>query len=75
MKTLTDEQAYAAMFYFLERYWEREKSDEIAMLLGGMSILQDGGTADPAYLQDWNEAVEFALNGGQPGQLMLGNKK
>ena len=71
MKMMTDKQAYAAMFYFLAQLYERTKSDDLGGFLGGMSMLQDGHTADPAVLHDWDEAVEYALKGGQPDSLEL----
>jgi hypothetical protein len=71
MEKLTDKQAYAAMFHFLERIYLRTQSDELGGLLGSMSVLKDGSTADPAILRDWNEAVEYALSGYKPAQLKL----
>lgn len=71
MKTLTDAQAYAAMFHFLKNHWMRGKSDEIAILLSGMSMLPDGSTSDPAVLQDWEHAVARALMGEGPDALDL----
>ena len=71
MTLLTREQAYAAMFRFLEELWERTGSDDLGGLLGGMSVLDDGSTADPAVEHDWQRAVEFALNDGKPGSLDL----
>jgi hypothetical protein len=72
MKTMTDKQAYAAMFHFLKQLYERTKSDDLGGFLGGMSILQNGSTADPAVLHDWDKAVEYALKGGKPDSLILG---
>ncbi|MGO9776719.1 MAG: hypothetical protein ACLPM3_09080 [Terracidiphilus sp.] len=71
MKTMTDKQAYAAMFHFLKQLYERTKSDDLGGFLGGMCMLQDGKTADPAVLHDWDEAVEYALKGGGPDSLQL----
>ncbi len=59
---LTSKQAYLAMFSFLEAYYERGKSDEIGGMLSSMSLLEDGGTADPAIANDWNDAVSKVLN-------------
>lgn len=47
--TLTSHQAYLVMFEFLRRYYERGQSDEIGGLLGGLQLLPDGQSADPAY--------------------------
>jgi hypothetical protein len=59
---LTIEQGFGAMFEFLERYWKRGKSDEIAMLLGSMAIQSDGRPADPALWADWLTSCEKARN-------------
>ena len=72
MTTMTDKQAYAAMFYFLKQIYYRTRSDDLGGFLGDMSILQNGSTADPAVLHDWDEAVEYALKGGKPDFLTLG---
>ncbi len=71
MSTLTDKQAYAAMFYFLDRLYTQTKSDELGGLLGSMSLLPNGSPADPGVTQDWQEAVEYALKGGAAGDLDL----
>lgn len=52
--------AYAAMYEFLVGYYERTKSDDVGALLGSMSLLDDGETADPAIWQDWLESIEKA---------------
>ena len=67
MVTLTPEQAYAAMYYFMEDYYSRVHSDEVGALLGGMSLLGDGGTADPAVKSDWQRAVKRAMTEGSAG--------
>lgn len=67
---LTIEQAYRAMFYFLEHEYEYEyeyeltKSDELGGMLGSLSwqIWEGGhGPADPGAWQDWQDAVKKAL--------------
>lgn len=59
--------AYAAMYEFLVGYYDRTKSDDVGALLGSMSLLADGGTADPAMWQDWLESIDRAKEqqGGQ----------
>lgn len=60
---LDQQTAYLVMFEFLRQYYERAgKPDEIGSLLGGLSVLQDGKSADPAAMQDWNNAVQAVLN-------------
>jgi hypothetical protein len=71
MSNLTDEQAYAAMYYFLDQFYLRTKSDDVGGLLGSMSLLSDGSTADGAIALEWQEAVQFALKGGKAGALEL----
>ncbi|MFG1172499.1 hypothetical protein AAFN90_02640 [Erwiniaceae bacterium CAU 1747] len=63
-KELTFEQAYKAMFYFLEHHYELTKSDEIGGLLGSMdwTTWSDSPTpADPAMWEDWLAAVKRAF--------------
>lgn len=47
IEKLSKREAYAAMFAFLEEIYQRTESADIGALLGGMSLLKDGGTADP----------------------------
>lgn len=60
---LTARQAYAAMFGFLEVYYERTGSDEIGALLGGLAIDEDGEPMDPAAWTDWLVAVNKTTSG------------
>ncbi|MFC4435990.1 hypothetical protein [Cupriavidus respiraculi] len=65
-ETLTVNEAYRAMFIFLEQYYERDggRSDDIAAMLSGMAptIWADCSTNDPAQLGDWLKAVHAAKN-------------
>ncbi|HYP75756.1 MAG TPA: hypothetical protein VER12_07375 [Polyangiaceae bacterium] len=54
---MNETEAYAAMFAFLEAVYERTKSDDLGALLGGMSLLEDGATADPSAWTEWKAAV------------------
>ncbi|MFK4384195.1 hypothetical protein [Bradyrhizobium sp. USDA 223] len=58
---LDELQAYDAMVEFLDAYWRRDgmHSDDIAMLLGGLSrsTLTDKFPSDPAMWEDWMTAV------------------
>ncbi len=58
MKNLTEKEAYAAMFAFLEHRYRLTESDDLGALLGSMSLLPDGGTADPAIWDDWVTAIK-----------------
>ncbi|MES2933477.1 MAG: hypothetical protein V4805_08330 [Pseudomonadota bacterium] len=63
MRQLSEQQAYLAMFSFLEAEYRMTKSDELGGLLGGLSLLSDGTPADPAVKAQWSEAVSAALDG------------
>jgi hypothetical protein len=54
--------AYRAMFRFLDVYYELTKSDEVAGLLGGMNLRDDGTSMDPAMWHEWLKAVQKAIS-------------
>lgn len=58
MTELTKQEAYLAMFAFLDEYYDITKSEDIGALLGNMSLLEDGYPADPTMLEDWLRAIE-----------------
>jgi len=64
MKQLSEQEAYAAMFAFLEHRYKLTQSDDLGALLGSMSLLPNGGTADPAIWQDWCNAIKEAISNG-----------
>ena len=43
---------------FLEAYNKRGRTDEVDIILGGISITDNLGTMDPAAIEDWMEAVD-----------------
>lgn len=51
-------EAYKAMVRFLEKYYNRTKSDDIGSLLGDMILIESHRTADPAVWEDWLECIE-----------------
>lgn len=55
---VTIEQAYKAMYLYLEGLYDMTGSDDLAGFLGGMSTLKDGKPADSAVWNDWLEAVD-----------------
>lgn len=63
-KMLSKSEAYEAMRWFLEKYWERggKSSDDIAVLLGS---LNRGGNdflpLDRAQWSDWDKACDYIL--------------
>jgi hypothetical protein len=70
-RTLTEEQAYAAMFAFLEDHYRRGPFDEIGSLLSNLSLLPSGTSADPAMQYDWKTAVDRVLSGNVDLRLRL----
>ena len=62
-RNLSEDEAYLAMFAFVEKRYRLTQSDDIGSFLGDMSLLFSGGTADPALQDDWTEAVELARSG------------
>jgi len=60
-ESLTVRQAYLAMFEYLRQYYERGQSDEIGAMLGALSLLSDGGSVDPATLDDFLHSVDVVL--------------
>jgi len=63
MDSLTTEEAYLAMFAFIEKRYRLTTSDDLASFLSDMSLMFSGGTADPALQYDWEEAVSLARAG------------
>lgn len=62
MDKITVEQAYRAMFYFLENEYELTQSDELGGMLGALSWeIFSGGPADSAAWIDWLHAVKKAV--------------
>jgi len=70
-QSLTEKQAYLAMFAFLEQHYLRAPSDEIGNLLGSMALLPDGTPADRAYIEDWETAVRLVLSGKVDAKFAL----
>lgn len=60
---LTFHQSYDAMYAYLFALWKRTGNDELAGLLGDMSFVPGGQTADPAAWHDWLECVDKSMNG------------
>lgn len=71
MVSLTDEQAYAAMYYFLDQWFFQSGNGELGGLLGEMSLLPDGKPVVSSISESWKEAVQYALNGDKAGDLKL----
>ncbi|NEZ58150.1 hypothetical protein DXZ20_21380 [Leptolyngbyaceae cyanobacterium CCMR0081] len=59
---ITVEQAYLAAYEYLLRRWEYMPERLIADELSGMSLLDDGGSADPACKSEFFEALRAVLD-------------
>ena len=68
---LSAKQAHLAMYAFLDQCYRRFGFDDLGVLLGGMSVLPDGSTADPAAWEDWLRAVENGRAGQVDARLNL----
>lgn len=71
MMKLNEKEAYQAMFIFLDHFYSATDSDEIGWLLGSMSFLEDGDTADPAMWGIWLESIEKIKNADDDFKLKL----
>jgi hypothetical protein len=54
---LNEKEAYAAMYAYLSAVYDRTQSDDLGGLLGDMSTVGDGETADPAVWHQWLRCV------------------
>jgi hypothetical protein len=63
-QSLTPQQAYLAMFAFLENHYQSTGSSDIGALLESLSLLPDGSPADPAHRGEWQSAIRSAASGG-----------
>ena len=70
-KNLTPEIAYLAMYEFFDELYQRTKSDHLGVLLGSMSYLPEGRTADPATWSDWMRCVDKALTNDVDARLRI----
>jgi hypothetical protein len=70
MTQLTEQQAYLAMFAFVERQYHGG-AEELGALLGSLALMPDGSPADPAYKAEWSTAVQQALTGQVFAELKL----
>ena len=60
---------YRIFHRYLDYIWNAEKHDYLGGLLGGMSLLEDGSTADPAYESGLNKAVSESDDPNDPYQI------
>ena len=71
MKQLSEREAYTAMFAFLEHRYRLTEPDDLGALLGDMSLLPTGSTADPAIWDEWLNPIKEAKSGGVRVNLEL----
>ena len=74
-RTLTIQEAYKAMYAYLEQYYQQTGANDIGAMLGAMSTLRDGGTADPAVWEDWLRAVQQATGASVETELRLDDQQ
>lgn len=63
MTELPHKDAYLAMYAFLETYYERTRSEDVAALLADIGLLAHGGPADSAVLIEWRDALDRVAAG------------
>lgn len=73
-KKLSINQAYDAMFDFLEEHYNALQGDEVGSLLGSMSLMEDRKPLDPALWETWERCVAKALKGQVKSGLVLNPK-
>lgn len=68
---MTRLRAFNAMTNLLDDNYQKTKSDNVGVLLGGMQQFEDGGTFDPAMWYEWIESIEKVrkLNGDELTEL------
>lgn len=60
---LTDLQAFYAMRFFLEKYYEETHSDDVGSLLSELQFFEkERETADPAAWGEWMECINKVLS-------------
>jgi hypothetical protein len=55
---LTNLYAFAVMQYFFDKYYWSTLSDDFGSMLGGLMMLENNQTADPAYEKEWFVCVK-----------------
>ncbi len=51
-------QSFNVMYEFLDMYFLQNRSGDLATILGGMSFVSEGRTADPAMWGMWIESID-----------------
>ncbi len=58
---LNEKQAFIAMRYFLDDYYDRMPSDGLGGLLSDILPVDDNMPADPAAWEDWKAAIKRVM--------------
>ncbi len=58
MRNLTAEEAFKAMFFFLDKFFEKNETESLAIILGELDIADDGTTRDTAAGIEWLECLK-----------------
>lgn len=64
-------EGYTRLHCYLECFFRQTDSASLGALLGGMSVLPSGETADPAYGHDWEQAVTRAAEERRGGDALV----
>lgn len=67
---VTPMEALKAMILFWNDVYERTESAEIGAVLGDLSILPDGATADPAAYNDFMVCLRKVINGDDQDAML-----
>lgn len=73
-EAISVKEAYLAMYSFLNELYSKYGYEQLGGLLGGMSLLDDGATADNAMWHDWLKCIEKAKTGQVQTELRLYSK-
>ena len=68
---MTKKNGFDSAYYFLHKWYEITKSDDIGELLSLMQPLDDGKPADSSMWDYWLESCEKAEKQGKPPKKIL----
>jgi hypothetical protein len=71
MEVLTKDQAYTAMWYFMNEIYKRANAIELRDIVSSMPLLEDGTPVDAGVEEDWQNAVDYALKGGEVARFRI----
>ncbi|PZD72189.1 hypothetical protein C1752_03775 [Acaryochloris thomasi RCC1774] len=69
--SITVRQSYLAMYEFLKQHYESCPTDVVGGLLGDLSFLQDGSSADPAVGHEFLAAAQLAIEDQSDAKFLL----